>query len=146
MELYIGGFAQGKTTYVMEKYKGCRLLFLQEGMYDAPDKTEALEDVIVLQHFHLAVRGLLEGREVSAQATDEVYVQTWLEKLLAEIAKLERQGKKVLVISDEVGNGVVPMEAFERVYRECVGRCLIRLATEAEKVERILCGMGQQIK
>ena len=38
------------------------------------------------------------------------------------------------------------MDAFEREYRERTGRILIRLAQEAEEVERVICGIGQRIK
>ncbi len=33
-----------------------------------------------------------------------------------------------ILICDEIGNGIVPMEAEERTYRECTGRILERLA------------------
>ena len=50
------------------------------------------------------------------------------------------------MISDEIGNGIVPMDAFEREYREQTGRILIELAKEAEEVIRVICGIGQKIK
>ena len=80
MQLYIGGYAQGKLAYVQEKLKG--------------------QEVPVVNDLHL-----------------------WVKQLLQE-------GKP----------------AEEREYRERVGRLLIRLAEEAETVERIICGMGQKIK
>ena len=51
-----------------------------------------------------------------------------------------------VIISDEVGNGIVPIEAFEREYRERTGRILVELAKKAEEVERVICGIGQKIK
>lgn len=51
-----------------------------------------------------------------------------------------------IIISDEIGNGIVPVEAFEREYRERTGRILIQLAQKAEEVERVICGIGQKIK
>ena len=51
-----------------------------------------------------------------------------------------------ILISDEIGNGIVPMDAFEREYREQTGRILIELAKEAEEVIRVICGIGQKIK
>ncbi len=49
-----------------------------------------------------------------------------------------------ILISDEIGNGIVPMDAFEREYREQTGRILIELAKEAEEVTRVICGIGQK--
>ena len=51
-----------------------------------------------------------------------------------------------ILICDEIGNGIVPMDAFEREYRERTGRILIRLAEQAEEVVRVICGIGQRIK
>ena len=51
-----------------------------------------------------------------------------------------------IIISDEIGGGLVPMDAFEREYRERTGRILVELANGAEEVERVICGIGQKIK
>ena len=51
-----------------------------------------------------------------------------------------------VIISDEVGNGIVPVDPFEREYRERLGRMLIEIASRAERVERVICGIGQRIK
>ena len=52
----------------------------------------------------------------------------------------------VILVCDEIGNGIVPIDAFERTYREQTGKILIRLAQEADEVVRVLCGIGQRIK
>ena len=51
-----------------------------------------------------------------------------------------------IIISDEVGNGIVPLDKLERQYRECLGRILIEAAQRADRVERVICGLGQRIK
>ena len=51
-----------------------------------------------------------------------------------------------VVIAEEIGNGIVPMEDFDRRYRDVAGRILIRLAAEATEVHRVICGIGQRIK
>ena len=103
MQLYIGGYAQGKLAYVQEKLKG--------------------QKVPVVNDLHLWVKQLLQ----EGKPAEEIVLQYYKEH-------------------DEIGNGIVPMEKQEREYRERVGRLLIRLAEEAETVERIICGMGQKIK
>ena len=47
---------------------------------------------------------------------------------------------------DEIGNGIVPLDAFEREYREQTGRAEILLAKKADEVVRVICGIGQKIK
>ena len=51
-----------------------------------------------------------------------------------------------VVTSDEVGYGVVPMDAGERAWREAVGRGLCRIAQASERVTRVCCGIGVVIK
>lgn len=61
---------------------------------------------------------------------------------LADI--LDRPG--LIVITEEMGNGIVPMDAADRHLREEVGRLGCRLAVRAEGVYRVLCGIPQRIK
>lgn len=51
-----------------------------------------------------------------------------------------------VVVADEVGAGVVPVDADARAYREAVGRALCVIAREAETVTRCVCGIGVRIK
>jgi len=51
-----------------------------------------------------------------------------------------------LVISTEIGNGIVPVDAYERDYRERVGRLQVMLANNSKTVIRLVCGIAQIIK
>lgn len=133
MRLVIGGCAQGKLDYVLEKYN------LQKGaVWDAvlPNKEGEPNDLVlrdkpvVINHFHLWVR-----ERILAGGCPEEEMMAFLDVCRA-----------CTIICDEVGNGIVPVEPFEREYRERVGRLLIRLAEQAEEVERVICGIGQKIK
>ena len=64
----------------------------------------------------------------------------------AGIHEFVKANPDCILISDEIGYGIVPMDAFEREYRERCGRILVELAKEAEEVERVICGIGQRIK
>lgn len=54
-------------------------------------------------------------------------------------------GKRA-VLMDEVGCGVVPLDAGERAWREDAGRLGCLLAERAEAVVRMVCGLPQVIK
>lgn len=127
MKLVIGGYAQGKLQYVLQKYQ------LEENVvWDAtlPDEKEMQTGTAVINHLHQWVRSrLLDG------GCPEKEVQSFVNRC-----------GDCIIICDEIGNGIVPMEAFERKYRERTGRMLIQLAREAEEVERVICGIGQKIK
>ena len=51
-----------------------------------------------------------------------------------------------VLICDEVGCGVTPLDREDRDWREQVGRTCCRLAAEAEAVYRVYCGLGVRIK
>ena len=70
-------------------------------------------------------------------------LEDWPE--LDEAALLEAN-PDVILICDEVGCGVVPVEPAQRARREAVGRLCCRLAERAERVERIFCGLPMVLK
>ncbi len=55
----------------------------------------------------------------------------WLTNLLA----------KEIIVCNEVGSGIIPMLASERMYREQTGRLCTLLASHAEHVIRMVCGI-----
>ena len=63
-----------------------------------------------------------------------------------EIIRFISNAPDCIVISDEIGNGIVPLDNFEREYRERTGRILVKLAEQADEVVRVICGIGQKIK
>lgn len=67
---------------------------------------------------------------------------------LEEAEKLLRayEGQRLVIICDEVGYGLVPVDAFERSFREQAGRVGGFLAGKAEQVIRVVCGIGTRIK
>lgn len=52
----------------------------------------------------------------------------------------------IVIVSNEIGYGLVPIDAFERAYREQTGRICTELATFAEQVVRVVMGIGTVIK
>ena len=140
MELYIGGFAQGKLEYVKcrcnENQKTENFFVKVIDCTDSHYKKMLLEtecDILILNHLHLWVRDLLdEGMEE--------------EKIQTTILSWIKSNPDAIIICDELGNGIVPIKKQERVWREQTGRLMIELAKQAERVERILCGLGQRLK
>lgn len=127
MKLVIGGTAQGKLEYVLLKYD------LQKNMvWDGciQNDIERKERLVIINHFHQWVK----NRMISGGCPED------------EIMSFLDCNEDCIIICDEIGNGIVPIEPFEREYRERVGRILVQLAKRAEEVERIICGIGQKIK
>mgnify|MGYP001624166908 FL=1 len=77
------------------------------------------------------------------------FVKRWLEqgKNWEELASLMlEENRDLILICDEIGCGLVPVDAFEREYRESTGRVMNALAEQAERVDRVVCGIGRRIK
>lgn len=153
MKLVIGGYAQGKLEYVLGELqredeagnpedepekgsrKGNRTEAGQRGLwkvYQGIPSEEELENGgrIVVNHLHRWVKERIrQGGSPEEEALSFAAVHPGC-----------------VIICDEVGNGIVPVDGFEREYRERTGRLLVRLAAEAEEVVRVICGIGQKIK
>lgn len=54
--------------------------------------------------------------------------------------------KNVIIVCDEVGCGIVPIDNTEVQYRENVGRCCCEIAKIADCVIRVYSGIGTVIK
>ncbi len=139
MKLIIGGLAQGKLHYVLQKEgkKQCMIfdgvLPEEEQIQEAWTEAGSKEKLLLINHFHHVVK-----RELAEERTPE--------ELEAYVMEFVEKHPEVILICDEIGNGIVPVDAFERAYREQTGRILIRLAQKADEVVRVLCGIGQRIK
>lgn len=59
---------------------------------------------------------------------------------------LEKLNGKAVIICNELGCGLVPMEKEQRVHREAVGRLSIEIGKKADEVYRVYAGIGTRIK
>lgn len=122
--IIMGGAFQGKTQYATKIYPG---LELTDG-FNCP--LDEIENCVAVNKFHsFTRRWLLEERTKEALLT-----------ILGKNENLQ------LLISDEIGYGLVPIDDFEREYREFHGRVMTELAEKADCVERVVCGIPQRIK
>lgn len=65
---------------------------------------------------------------------------------LNEAEKLFDECPDIVIISTEIGCGIVPIEKSERIWRETVGKVCCFIAAKSEKVIRISCGIASFIK
>lgn len=124
MQMIIGGAFQGKSTYAKEHYPN--IDWKNGGELD---------------------------RELLFQAKGVLNFEEFLRKELKEgndaddlAEELFRKNPEVILVCQEVGYGVVPMDKFDRIYREKVGRVCTELAKKSNKVVRVICGIGTVIK
>ncbi|NCC01423.1 MAG: adenosylcobinamide kinase [Clostridia bacterium] len=126
MWLISGGAYQGKLEYVLTK-KQISFDDIIDG--ENCDFQDLLEKPLVT-HFHLWVkRMLLEKKDVAAL-----------------VDQIIQENQDIIIIVNELGCGIVPIDAFDREYRETTGRICCRLAKDATEVHRVVCGIGMVIK
>ena len=90
---------------------------------------------------HEIADGVLDDRPVVANA----------HRLAADYAGAldelaDELSEKAVVICNEVGCGLVPVQAEQREQRERAGRLCALLAARADRVVRMVCGIPQLIK
>lgn len=122
MILFVGGAFQGKKDCV-------------QGMFGVTEESilngaEEGRDFAAIDHYHLRIRKQME------QGLDPV----------GELETLLQENPEVILLCDEVGQGIVPMEKADRDYREAVGRTMCVAAQKATEVYRVICGIAQRIK
>lgn len=86
------------------------------------------EDVV--KDLHAEIRAYMERGEDPWELAEQVQVSH----------------PQVVITMAELGCGLIPVDAFERDYRETVGRISCELAKNAVAVYRVCCGIAKQIK
>ena len=64
----------------------------------------------------------------------------------AELEELLQKNPEICIVTNELGYGVVPIEPFDRKWREKTGRICTELAAKADSVTRVVCGIGILLK
>ena len=85
--------------------------------------------------------GALDGRKVVYNLQKLVFADP-----AGSAALFERLLQKEVVVCDEVGSGVIPVDRAQREAREATGRLCCRLAEGAETVVRLVCGIPTILK
>lgn len=129
MILIIGGAWQGKLDFAKElsAKAGNEMAQVAEGRTDS---FEAAMKRPIIHDFHEYIKRILkEGNHVEEF-----------------IASIEKENKDAIIISNELGCGIVPAKPEDREWREVSGRSAVLLAKKAEEVYRLVCGIASRIK
>ena len=125
MILVVGGAFQGKKEYAKKMFALTDADFV-DGVVCGSEELYQAKAVV---HFHEYVRRCLqEGRELTGLADS-----------------LVKQNPDIIILANELGSGVVPVDAFDRSWRETAGRLCCELAKRADEVHRVVCGIGTVI-
>ncbi|WP_122642337.1 bifunctional adenosylcobinamide kinase/adenosylcobinamide-phosphate guanylyltransferase [Luxibacter massiliensis] len=136
IKLVTGGACQGKSLYARREFGGSgsgKSIDKKSGFIWIDGETCGFEEIYTCNgifHFELLIRRMLKGG-------------TELSGFAREIA---RRNQDIVIVSSEIGCGLVPMGTFERQYRETAGRVLTEIAGLACRVDRVVCGIGTVLK
>lgn len=123
MRLIIGGAFQGKLSYAKQQYPG---LVWVDGAVCEP---EEIMHCGGMYHFETYIK-----RRMQAQTEETI------------AGDILSYNPGIVLVSREIGYGLVPVDAFERRYREQTGRICTELAKYAQSVERVVCGIPAKLK
>lgn len=99
-------------------------------------------DVFLLDCVTLLVSNLLmEATNAEAEPDEARVTQTVDEEITALLACIQQTPAAWIVVSNEVGMGLVPEYPLGRVYRDVLGRVNQRLAREADEVYLMIAGI-----
>lgn len=174
MILITGGVRSGKSSLGEDLLKGCeKVLYIatsipfdeemkervkkhKENRNKKWDTLEAYKDLeknikgeyggIIVECITVMVTNLLleklnEDNENYEEA--EKYIMQEIKKMVGKLKALE---SKVVIITNEVGAGIVPENRLSREYRDILGRVNQYLARECEDVYLSVCGIPLKVK
>ena len=169
MIMVIGGRCQGKSSFAREHFES-RIQENKKIEKDGEIQKDHLENLKTdpwtdgetatweeflasawSRNFHLLVRrilkkdetlGLPDEQETALFETTSAGLHNW--KNMAET--IYNANPDRILVTDEIGYGIVPMDPFEREYREETGRICCLLAEKSEEIWRVCCGIGTRLK
>lgn len=124
MKMIVGGAYQGQLEWAKEQYPNVKWM---------DGETCSLEEIYICEgiyNFHTLIKRMLKEQQA---------VETFARELIKENPNL-------IIVSDEIGYGLVPVDKFDRMYREQVGRVCTDLAAFSDTVVRVVMGRGVKIK
>ncbi|MCH4218316.1 MAG: bifunctional adenosylcobinamide kinase/adenosylcobinamide-phosphate guanylyltransferase [Megasphaera sp.] len=114
------------------------------GLSDTVDRIWQQTDVVLLDCLTLYFSNYLFAHEREADGT---IIEGALAEMTAILDKAARQqGKTLVLVTNELGCGIVPMGRVSRVYRDLIGRINQLAAKRSQQVYLTVSGITMEIK
>ncbi len=126
MKMIVGGAFQGKTR-IAEKIFSLRADDIING---AVCSIEECYSAVCIKNYHELIRRIMNNNIDPVEFTQ----------------KLCSENPEAVIIMDEIGCGIIPIEKNERIYRELTGRSGCIIAENSDLVIRVCCGIMTVIK
>ena len=126
MIIITGGAFSGKKDYAKKRFG-----FSDDDILNGENcSLNAVFSAKCIADYQLIVKRLLE---------ENADVQTFTERLC-------RENPNAVVIINEIGAGIIPLEKSDRIWREETGRSGCLIARNSSEVIRLACGIPTTIK
>ena len=125
MTFITGGAYQGKTEFAINNFG-----FSESEIAEGSAEIEILLSAKCIRNFENFVYAVTESGKNAVTAAEAIL----------------SQNPDVVIIMNEVGGGIIPLERSERKKREAAGQTGCMLAEKAETVVRLICGIPTVLK
>ena len=95
-------------------------------------------DILLIDCLTLWISNLLTNNSL-----DEAEIGLEVKNL---INSCKTESSTVIIVSNEIGMGIVPVDSLTRLYRDIVGRANQEIAKKADEVFLVVSGISMQIK
>jgi adenosylcobinamide kinase / adenosylcobinamide-phosphate guanylyltransferase len=111
---------------------------------DAIQQTDAPFDVVIVDCITLLASNVL--LKLPETASEVEYSEMLMQEIDALMAAYAQSDAVWLIVSNEVGMGIVPPYPLGRLFRDGLGRANQRLAREADQVILMVAGLAWSLK
>ena len=130
------------TWNTFEGYKNLKQVFYNSKMHF---------DTILLDCITIMVTNLMfdRARDNFDDLIDEE-IDKMEKEILQEVAdfidEAEKSSKEIIIVTNELGSGIVPEYKMARIFRDIAGRVNQYIASRAHEVHMVVCGIPMKIK
>ena len=154
--LYVGGHASGMNRIIENKYGAAQAVIKNLHLWIREELINIENDTVSGK----SSDSFRKDMQVNRYDVLTEMIKLKLDALLTEVNnnllakdRVDKTGAMnqhnevdVVISSDLIGSGIVPMDAFDRCWREVTGRVLTDIASKADEVYRVTCGIEQRLK
>ena len=130
------------TWHTFEGYRNLKQVFYNK---------EIEFDAILLDCITIMVTNLMF--EIAGDNLDDLNneaIDTMENEILKEVAdficEAEKSSKTIIIVTNEIGSGIVPEYKMARIFRDIAGRVNQYIASRAQDVHLVVCGIPIKIK
>ncbi|OLN23653.1 hypothetical protein BTO30_03535 [Domibacillus antri] len=137
MHFITGGAFNGKKQWVKKFYNLDETLHQWHSFYEEKQVPALMGEIVVLEGIERYVRILLEksGSAFEARALFKKELEHWA-----------KEDRTIVLIGTDMMKGIVPMNSFDRMWRDAAGWCFQNIAAASHRVDTIWYGIADTIK